>query len=113
MTIQLPIEVFREGAVLRVTGQIISESGHPRVQSLLCMAATVYEADNKLADPYEFKVWPMDSNDPQLPAGHDGKLWFDYRRPDTHVEVIEKSDLDCRDFDTQAEVVEESNEDKQ
>jgi hypothetical protein len=67
-------EDFEEYDDVLVTEQIISESGKPHVKNLKAQIATTYP---KESDDYNyFKVWPRDDNDPQLPEGHDGKLWF-------------------------------------
>ncbi len=64
---------------VRVTGRIISEPGHPLVQGLVGIVATV-SADGRV------KVWPSDLRDPSLPAEHDGKFWFDVS--DSKIEVL-------------------------
>jgi len=70
---------------IRVTGKIFSEKGHPSVKGLLVMVATTYPEDHP--DHDDFKCWPMDSKDPQLPPDHDGKLWFS-REEAQVVEVV-------------------------
>lgn len=75
---------FSEFDTVRVTGKVVSESGHP-VENLLGEVATVYEKDHRDYD--YFKIWPANDADPQLPKGHDGKLWF--KRSESKVEVVE------------------------
>jgi hypothetical protein len=51
-----------------ITGTITSETPNVRVRRLPAMISTISRG--------WIKVWPLDSNDPQLPADHNGKLWF-------------------------------------
>ena len=76
---------FSEWDTVRVTGKIISEKGEPRVERLLGVVATVYPEGHK--DHDYFKVWPKNDKDPQLPVGHDSKLWF--QRSEATVELVE------------------------
>lgn len=71
-----------------VTGPIESERGRPVVKELRAQVATVYPDGHEEHD--FFKVWPVDDKDPQLPKGHDGKLWF--RRSLSTVVVLPDTD---------------------
>jgi hypothetical protein len=42
------------------------------------------------------KVWPLDSNDPQLPTGNGGKLWFCTYKS---IITVTERDLELRDAD--------------
>ena len=79
-------EHFQEFDDVRVTGTIISETPPIKVEGLEAVVATVYSTDHR--DYNYFKVWPKDSNDPQIGRDgidHDGKLWFE--RDEATVEV--------------------------
>lgn len=85
------VESFYEFYDVRVTGTIISESPPVKVVGLEAVVATIYNLDH--GDYDFFKVWPKNSDDPQLPVNHNGKLWF--QRSEAQVEVIsdENGDL--------------------
>lgn len=63
-----------------VTGKITS-SDLAFVKDVRGVVATV-------SDDGFVKIWPADENDPKLPAGHNGKLWFNTKDPTTRIEVV-------------------------
>lgn len=73
---------MRENDLVSVTGWVISEKTPTYVTNLRGVVATV-QSD-------QFKVWPENSDDPQLPKDCDGKLWFD--RTKATCEVLERED---------------------
>lgn len=75
---------FEDWWEVKVTGTIISEKGNPYVVDLEAIVANANVRSTPDCD--YFKVWPKDSNDPQLPKNHDDKLWF--RRSEAKVEVV-------------------------
>jgi len=85
--ISTPNEPFGEGFNVLVSGHISNEEGRPLVRNLYAQVATVYDRSHE--DYQYFKVWPLE-DDPQLPEGHNGKLWF--HRDDDTTEVIVISD---------------------
>lgn len=72
--------MYKEFDRVKITGRIASEPGAPMVTALRCTIATIQDD--------QIKVWPMDSDDPQLPATHDGKLWFVIT--ETQIEGVDK-----------------------
>lgn len=79
---------FDEWYDVLVTGTIVSETPNVHVTKLAAVVATVY--DETHPDYDYFKVWPKDSNDPQLPKDHDGKLWF--QRSEAAIQVVSNQD---------------------
>lgn len=71
---QLVATQFAEWDDVLVTGTILSEKGRHSVVDLEAVVSTVY--DESHPDYDYFKVWPKNDDDPQLPQGHNGKLWF-------------------------------------
>lgn len=88
--VSTPNEPFSEGFNVLVSGHIISEDGRPFVRNLYAQVATVYDRSHE--DYQYFKVWPLEDDDPQLPQGHNGKLWFE--RSDDDLEVLIISDTE-------------------
>lgn len=82
-----PFELFNEHDELKITGHTVGYWQFA-VQDFHCMAATIYDhigSDVTDEDLYRFKVWAMNQADPQLPADHDNKFWFDLRTCETQV----------------------------
>lgn len=55
-----------------------------QVTDLRAQVATIYPECHD--DHDNFKIWPWDDYDPQLPKTHDGKLWF--KRSTSTVKII-------------------------
>ncbi len=83
-----PFQLFGEYDELKITGHTVGYWQFA-VKDFHCMAATVYDHPGEDIDMYVFKVWAMDGDDPQLPANHDNKFWFDLRTCD--VQVIKRA----------------------
>lgn len=89
---KFPSDYFNEFDQLKITGHTIGYWQF-MVSDFLCVAATVYDHttdDLTEESRFCFKVWAADQSDPQLPAGHDNKFWFDFRT--CKVEVIRRAE---------------------